>query len=178
MTFTNRSARLGTRQEARASSQECRRARSRELPKRDPRELLERLQEVGLVEVVVLNQWSLVTVGGSPHPFVHGVESQDVREIFWSHAGVFQEPAFEMSPGPGYFVRQMTRCGSDLRVVSDDERRVRTPDLVDRVVDATRKALLGDARHDLPRKVGSSARLGAVWPQRQRSLRRQMCGWA
>ena len=71
-----------------------------------PRELLERLQEVGLVEVVVLNQWSVVTVGGSPYPLVHGVKPQDVRQIFWSHARVFQEPAFEMSPGPAHFARQ------------------------------------------------------------------------
>ena len=55
---------------------------------------------------MILNQWSVATVGGSPYPFVHGVESQDVCEIFWSHAGVFQEPAFEMSPGPAHFARQ------------------------------------------------------------------------
>jgi hypothetical protein len=61
---------------------------------------------VGLVEVVILNQWSVATVGGSPYPFVHGVESQHVCEIFWSHASVFQEPAFEMSPGPAHFARQ------------------------------------------------------------------------
>ena len=79
---------------------------SRIEPRRHSRELLERLQEVGLVEVVVLNQWSVVTVGGSPHPFVHSVESQDVRKVFWSHAGVFQELPFEMSTGPPHFARQ------------------------------------------------------------------------
>ena len=47
-----------------------------------------------------------MTGGGSPYPFVHGVESQDVRKVLWSHAGVFQEPAFEMSPGPTHFTRQ------------------------------------------------------------------------
>ena len=61
---------------------------------------------MGLVEVVVLNQWSVVTVGGSSYPLVHGVESQYVRKVLGSNADALQEPAFKMSAGPAHFTRQ------------------------------------------------------------------------
>ena len=56
-----------------------------------------------------------MTIGGSPHPFVHGVESQHIRKVLWADADALQEPAFEMTAGAAEGARQ--RFNSDPALV-------------------------------------------------------------
>ena len=84
---------------------------------------------------------------------------------------VFQEPAFKMSRGPAHSpLRQCFDPDPTFVLFQTTNGVLEQADLVDRVVVATRKASLGDVRHDPPRRAGPSARFGAVSPQRRRSL--------